>query len=330
MANCCVHALQLQLNNAVRAALGDGGLDKVNAMQLLHLVYNLQEAVGSKEWRHILVKSSNCVANFDPSLPIEEPTHAMSVAQQNKLVFEQAFAVVYKYHSKFTIQEDSDENSFKGTILQKPPAPILTRWWTVGAGTSCTFSYYLQLFHAAQTAINVFDSGSSPHIIASSLFGLMKDPENFVDLTLIQCFTRDMSVSPHLDWLQSSDDLSNKLGFQSHNIATRFFLIERDLISLPASDCFKVYSKAVCNAAGNQDGIRGLEGILDERKRHLKKQTVFITESMASLQKHFRRWLQPDLLAASLLSKAPIALMFASAMLGRMHQRLTTSLIKKT
>jgi len=131
VANCCVHALQLQLNNAVRAALGDGGLDKVNAMQLLHLVYNLQEAVGSKEWRHILVKSSNYVANFDPSLPIEEPTDAMSVAQQNKLVFEQAFAVVYKYHSKFTIQEDSDENSFKGTILQKPPAPILTRWWTV-------------------------------------------------------------------------------------------------------------------------------------------------------------------------------------------------------
>ena len=139
----------------------------------------------------------------------------------------------------------------------------------------------------------------------------MKDLENFIDLALIRCFHKGY-VSPHLDWLQSSDDLSNKLGFQSHNIATRFFLIERDLISLPASDCFKVYSKAVCNAAGNQDGIRGFEGILDERKRHLKKQTAFITESMASLQKHFRRWLQPDLLAASLLSEAPIALMFAS------------------
>jgi len=41
VSNCCIHALQLQLSNAVKRAFGEGALDKINAMQLLHSVYRL-------------------------------------------------------------------------------------------------------------------------------------------------------------------------------------------------------------------------------------------------------------------------------------------------
>jgi len=36
IANCCIHSLQVQLSNAVKASFGEGALDKVDATQLLH------------------------------------------------------------------------------------------------------------------------------------------------------------------------------------------------------------------------------------------------------------------------------------------------------
>jgi len=57
IANCCIHALQLQLSNGIREALGEGGLENVNVMQMLHSVYRLQEALDLDEWRHTLYLS---------------------------------------------------------------------------------------------------------------------------------------------------------------------------------------------------------------------------------------------------------------------------------
>jgi len=45
IANCCMHGLQLQLSNGIKAALGEGGLENVNVMQMLHSVYRLQESL---------------------------------------------------------------------------------------------------------------------------------------------------------------------------------------------------------------------------------------------------------------------------------------------
>jgi len=66
VANCCIHALQLQLRNAVVTALGDGGIENVNAMQLLHTVWDLQESLDLEEWRHTLHLSSQFVAQHNP------------------------------------------------------------------------------------------------------------------------------------------------------------------------------------------------------------------------------------------------------------------------
>jgi len=53
IANCCMHGSQLQLGNGIEAALGEGGLENVNVMQMLHSVHHPQEALDS-EWRHVL------------------------------------------------------------------------------------------------------------------------------------------------------------------------------------------------------------------------------------------------------------------------------------
>jgi len=41
--------MQLMLRNSVVFALGDGGLEKVNAMQLIHSVWDLQESLDLQE-----------------------------------------------------------------------------------------------------------------------------------------------------------------------------------------------------------------------------------------------------------------------------------------
>jgi len=48
VANCCIHALQLQLANGIREPLGEGALDNVNVMQMLHAFYRLQEILDLK------------------------------------------------------------------------------------------------------------------------------------------------------------------------------------------------------------------------------------------------------------------------------------------
>jgi len=39
IANCTIHSINLQLSNAVKHALGEGSLEKINASQLLHSVH---------------------------------------------------------------------------------------------------------------------------------------------------------------------------------------------------------------------------------------------------------------------------------------------------
>ena len=56
-------------------------------------------------------------------------------------------------------------------------APILTRWWTVGAGASYLFAYYLQLHHVCQSIINCYASDSRANKIASGLYTKRKQKD---------------------------------------------------------------------------------------------------------------------------------------------------------
>jgi len=153
VANCCMHALQLQLRNAVVSVFGEGGLDKANMMQMLHSVCDLQEAVEANEWRHVLWKASEFVCSFDPTATItdEQAIQSLPAADKNRNECYGVHNKIVGFHSKFNKNAPVDPKSLtecKGTIYSKVTSPMLTRWWTAGAGASYLFDYHLLIFHA--------------------------------------------------------------------------------------------------------------------------------------------------------------------------------------
>jgi len=147
IANCTIHAHQTGLKNAIETAFGRGSLDKINAMQMLHSVYRLQESIDLDEWRHILHKSSVFVSTHDATSVVydEAVIDKMSAADRHRNVFCQSYNTVLAFHSKFNKVVTDPSSEYKGTMLAKMQQPILSRWWTVGSGASCTFDCYLQL-----------------------------------------------------------------------------------------------------------------------------------------------------------------------------------------
>ena len=333
VANCCIHALQLQLSNGIKQALGEGALENINVMQMLHSVYRLQEILDIKEWRHILCRSSEFVCDFDPATVQEGPAAApetapavadvateeqpsnkkkktkkkktkAQIAADNKATFELDYKKVHQFHTAFRrAQVDPEVTKCEGTVLCKMSQPILTRWWTVGSGASYTFDCCLVLFHAAQTVINIYPSGSTPNDIASDLFAMMKDQHNFIDMCLIRTFNKAY-INPHLDWFQSSDDLTSALGFQSHQVAVRCHLMDYDLRSMLTS-----------GRTANDYHIAVNRGNPEDEALHLKKLQAFGTAARASLYKHFDRWLKSSLLPAALMAEEPCARVVAAVML---------------
>jgi len=232
----------------------------------------------------------------------------MPAAEKNRNMFYQSCKKTFEFHTQFYKQVESDPTAlkkFKLTIYAKMTAPILSRWWTVGAGSSYVFKCYLQIIHAAQTTMNMYPSGSNPCNIASDLFSLMSNQENFVDMTLIRCFHKAY-VNKHFDWLQDCDDLSGIVGFQSHNIASRCYLMHKDLQRILSGRSMEDYREVTDRFP--EEG--------DIQERNFNKLLTFVKHAGESLQKHFSRWLTPLLLPAALLSEAPIAKVVAAAMLG--------------
>jgi len=299
IASCSLHALQLQLGNAIKTTFGEGAPDKVNCMQLIHSAFRLQEPLNSDEWRHVLQKSSDFVVSFDPtSIVTDQATiDSMSVADQNRNKFLIKHNKVLAFHPAFKKASADPDRLYKQTVLQKMQQPILTRWWTVGVGSSFVFDCCLALFHACQTVVNAHNSDRTPCMIASHLCSMMSDQENFIDVTLIRCFHK-ACMFPHFDWFQSCTDLSNTVGFQAHNAVGRCYLMNRNMSVI-------VSGMPECTVAVNNWVGDGVNDAADQ-ERHLTKVKVFMREAHSSLHKHFPRWLNDSLLPAALLSEAPL------------------------
>jgi len=310
VSNCCIHALQLQLSNAVKRAFGEGALDKINAMQLIHSVWRLQESIDLDEWKHVLCLSSEWVANYDPTAIDDNGLTPAQVRNRNS--FLEQYNRVLLFHSKFSkVKADPEAAITKATVLAKMQAPILTRWWTVGAASSFVFDYYLIIFHAAQTVINLYDSTSTPNGIASDLYSMMRDTENFIDMVLIRCFHKAY-INTHFDWMQTCIDLTQELGFQAHNVVVRFYIMERELKRVMWGRSMEDYHEAIKKTIEIEESDSETE-----TTRHLQKLNVFGNEAFDSLQKHFKRWMSSKLLPAAMLAEAPLARVVANIILGR-------------
>ena len=188
----------------------------------------------------------------------------------------------------------------------KIPAPVLTRWWTVGEAARVVWTAYLLIFRISQQVINANTSAKATKI-ASGLQPLMMELEIFSDLSLINNF-HSFYVSPHFDWMQSSTDLTATPGFQAHNTLVCYFLMVEDLTALstaistthPSFHCFQA-TLAVCTP--------------ELRQGQEAKASEFVSIALASVNKHFERWCKEPLLPAALLSEGPMAAVVASVIL---------------
>jgi len=309
--NCLIYSHQICLKNAIETALGKGALDKINAMQLLHSVYRLQESIDLDEWRHILYKSSIFVLNYDPSIAVVD-NGQMSAADCHRNSFYLSNNKILVFHSQFKKEVVDPSGQYKGTILAKMTQPILTRWWTVGSAASYTFDYYLVLYHACQTIVNMYSSDRTPNMIASELFAMMTDQENLIDICLIRTYNKAF-LNPHLDWLQSSKDLTGHQAFQAHNVAVRYHIMERELRGIISNGRkVKDYHEAVANWKPKAEGDAA-----KDKERFDKKLKLFLHAAHDSFVKHWRRWIRSSLLPAALMSEALTAKVIAAVMLGK-------------
>jgi hypothetical protein len=187
--------------------MGEGGLDKKNVMQLIHSVYDLQESLEKSLWK-THCEAAACFLNAYLE------THYIGVTDADKV-----FATKWEKIKTVRSFQPIDEATLKKTIL-KVPAPVLTRWWTVGETASVTWTVYLLLFRVCQQVINTHGTIHRSNKIASGLQPLLLEPELFSDLAMMHnyhCFF----VSPHFGWMQSATDMTNLPGFSSHTTPCR-------------------------------------------------------------------------------------------------------------
>jgi hypothetical protein len=199
------------------------------------------------------------------------------------------------------------------------PACILTRWWYVGNSFSYVYDYYLVLFKFTQLVIHAFPSNNAKNKAASDLQSMLMDPYFYSDVCLVRCFHHQY-FNDHMRWFMRSDDLTNKCGFQSHQMVVRYYLMERELESLMEDvdhitdpnllfNCFGAFhaSLSITDSNGNK---------LVDNVEHKAKCRGFVQESIVMLHKHFSRWLSPKLLPAALMAEKPLADVVATVVAG--------------
>mgnify|MGYP007080227777 CR=1 FL=1 len=101
--------------------------------------------------------------------------------------------------------------------------------------------------------------------------------------------------------MQSTVDLSEAPGFQAHNMSLHFFFMKEDVDSM-----FNATHMGF-------EHYRAVVAKLDDKAKETqwKKEELFIQTSQEALEKHFPRWLTPELLPAALLSENDTAIMAA-------------------
>lgn len=301
---CGIHCLQLQLSRPVIKYMGDGGLDRSNMMQMLHSAYDLQEALNWSELQRIIALAAPEVATaiaaprMTEQERLEEQDHFRLKMDQVKGF--RNFTAVDSLWPKKIDKDTGDEL----TSLRKLPAPILTRWHTVGETATAVWHSYVLFFQCLQITINVHGSRVAGKI-ASGMMPIMVQPEVFSDLALIHCY-HQCYFTKQMSWMMSSKDLT-KPGFQTHQMLVRYYLMDRKL---------KVLN---CNIAHNPffESFRAtltIPGV--DREVQKAKAKGLVTEAMDSLEKHFLRWATQELLPAALMAEAPYARAVARLILG--------------
>jgi hypothetical protein len=178
------------------------------------------------------------------------------------------------------------------------PAPILTRWWTVGECVAFLNKHREIILAICHAVIQATTTIRAVNQIASALQAMLLTPEIGSDITLIDTYHKYFLCS-HFAWLQKGDpELGNQPGFLNRHIAVRYFLMHQqlsaayDLEGWKTMDAFQAFRESI-------------EGMDDKTKiKQTLKCNLFLMLAHRALIKHFKIWVN-DLLFLAIFSEAP-------------------------
>ena len=279
-------------------------------MQMLHSGRDMQDCLEGLEWKTIardsksfeLQYTTNEYIGSEPDTPDHPDT--LFASKFNRIVRfkpEAQWNVVVDINDDGpTIdipetQEAEEEAMEKWT--NKIPAPVLTRWGTVGVAARYYWIHYLSIFRATQVVINLYPSNAKPNKIASGLHSLMLEPIFFCQLAFIKSFHLAF-LHPHMQWLMENLDLSRSHGFQCHQMVARYYLMYEDLRAIKDGGLLTMH---------HFSDFRNTLLNLKNPKEQSYMATRFIDIAIVSLKKHFNRWTTVALLPAALMMETALA-----------------------
>ena len=189
------------------------------------------------------------------------------------------------------------------------PAPILTRWWTVGVAAEFLLDHWDIIELIVHGSIQCRTTDKAVNQIASGVQALMNNGQIKSDVHLINAFHKHF-LSPHFAFLQKGDEkIGGTPGFLNRHIAGHYFLMHSDL---------NVASQGGWQELNAYQGfVASLQNLSQEEKdQQEKKCNFFNRHSTKACEKHFDIWAN-KLLFLSLFAEAPIASVVARYLAGK-------------
>eukprot|EP00978_Attheya_sp_CCMP212_P006532 scaffold15109_cov63-Attheya_sp.AAC.2 len=191
------------------------------------------------------------------------------------------------------------------------PAPIITRWWTIGAAAVFLLKNLAVIGAIAQGVINRHVTTKKANQIASGVQSLLGEVTIRSDVHIIAAF-HEYYLFSHFAWLQKGDpDVGNTPGFLARHIGVRYFLMHSELVKANTDEAWR-------NIPEFDGVVKFINLIPDEKTRQLQVDKVkqFLRLAREILEKHFDLWVNEYIFFA-LFSEANTAQVVSQFLLGQ-------------
>jgi hypothetical protein len=134
-----------------------------------------------------------------------------------------------QYYGARQLPNEDSTKQMRLFSAHRIPAPILTRWWTVGECAANLLKHMTILLALCHGVIQASATAHAVNQVASRLQALLKMPQILVsDISLIDA-NHEYFLCSHFAWLQKGDlELGNKPGFINRHITIQYFSMHEE------------------------------------------------------------------------------------------------------
>mgnify|MGYP002812481187 CR=1 FL=1 len=176
------------------------------------------------------------------------------------------------------------------------PAPVLTRWWTVGECAAYLLKWLPLVLAICHGVIQRDQTKIAANQIASGLQALLLTDVIISDIHLINAY-HCYFLCKHFAWLQRGDpSIGNKPGFLNRHLCVRYYLMLEDLTNAWENEGWK-------RLDAFEDFRQSMVQLSEQQKlEQTMKANHFLEFARNALVTHFKIWVN-DLLFLSLYSE---------------------------